>query len=334
MEVSNQLLADTVAHFRESTGLQFALPEAEFPRERVGVSSRRFLDHRLNCYDMSVVAARNAFQAAAIEPERYRVVVVSTVTQPWAIPPQAALLQSELGLSHDLVAFDTPAGCNGYLAGLHLLRTLLRDSAPGSAGMLVTSEAMSRVVDATDRQTSVIFGDAAAATVVVTEQRDTLGEVAWSTQGEKGQLLAIVPGPGPIYRFRVDGDSLTVEQDPYSTLRLSMNGRQVYKDMVTDLPRRILLELERRGRRLEEYQAFAFHQANQRIVDAVASRLHLPPNKVLSNIDYLGNTSSASIPLMLAEAAREGKLLPDHRVLLVGFGTGYSVGISELLWTL
>ena len=333
MQVSNQMLADSVAQFREQNGLDFDLPEVDFPLDRVGVASRRFLDHRLNAYDMGLVAARQACGRAGLDPQQYRAVVVSSITPPFAIPPQAALLQADLGLSNDLVAFDTPAGCNGYLAGLHLLRSLLREAPPGSAGLLVTSEAMTRLLDATDRQTSVIFGDAAAATVVINGRQDGLGEVAWSTQGDKGMLLSIVPGPGVMNRFHVDGDRLSLQADPHSSLRLHMNGRQVFKDMVTDLPRRINLELERRGRRLGDYQAIAFHQANRRIVDAVSTRLKVPEDLVLCNIDHLGNTSSASIPLMLAEAAQLGRLSEGDRVLMVGFGTGYSVGVSEVVWT-
>jgi 3-oxoacyl-[acyl-carrier-protein] synthase-3 len=102
--------------------------------------------------------------------------------------------------------------------------------------------------------------------------------------------------------------------------------------MVTDLPRRIHLELDRRQRKLEDFDHFAFHQANQRIVDAVVSRTTIDPARVLSNIGNLGNTSSASIPLMLADAGQTGRLKSGDRILLVGFGTGYSVGISELLW--
>lgn len=333
LQVSNQQLASAVVQFREENALDFAVPDVEFSRERVGVSSRRFLDHRLNAYDMGLVAARQACAAAAIDPDRYRVVVVSSVTPPWSIPAQAALLQADLGFSNDLVAFDTPIGCNGYLGGVHLVRCLLRAAPAGSAGLLVTTEAMTRTIDATDRQTSVIFGDAAAATVFVNGPLDGVGEVAWSTMGSKGKLLAIEPEPGPTFRFHVDGAQLSLQADPHSSLRVRMDGRQVFKDMVTDLPRRITLELERRGRNLLDYHAIAFHQANQRIVDAVTSRLKAPQDRILSNIGQLGNTSSASIPLMLADAARNGRLCHGQRVLLVGFGTGYSVGVTELLWT-
>jgi 3-oxoacyl-[acyl-carrier-protein] synthase-3 len=333
LQVSNQMLASAVAQFRDQNGLDFPLPDVDFSRDRVGVNSRRFLDHRYNAYDMALVAARHACAAAAIDPERFRVVVVSSVTPPWSIPAQAALLQADLGFSNDLVAFDTPAGCNGYLAGLHLVRCLLLAAPAGSAGLLVTSEAMTRTIDATDRQTSVIFGDAAAATVLVSGQQDGLGDVAWSTQGSKGKLLVIEPGEGPTYRFHVDGEDLTLKADPHSSLRVRMDGRQVFKDMVTDLPRRITLELERRGRNLLDYQAIAFHQANQRIVDAVTSRLKISQDRVLSNIGEMGNTSSSSIPLMLAEASRSGRLRHGQRVLVVGFGTGYSVGVTELVWT-
>lgn len=329
MQVCNEMLADTVARFRKETALEFELPAADFPAERVGVNFRRFLDHRFNAYDMAVVAAREALRKAELPLERYRVVLVSTITPPYTIPPLAAMLQAELNLSTELVAFDSPMGCNGYLGGLHLMRALLRDQPEGSAGLLITSEVMTRVIDATDRQTSVIFGDAAAATVLVSgAAQPGLAEVSWSTQGEKGSHLIIQPGPPPAYRFHVDEDGLSLKPDLHSSSRLVMQGRQVFKDMVTDLPKRIAHELESRGRQLSDYAAVAFHQANLRIVDAVASRLQLPADKMLSNLAELGNTSSASVPLMLSQA----RLKPGERALLVGFGTGYSVGVTELVW--
>ena len=333
LHVSNEMLTEAVARFRSGAHLDFPLPEPDFPRDRVGVLQRRILQHDLTVYDMSLTAARHALERAGLDSECYRVVVVSSVTYQNCIPPQAARLQADLGLSNDVMAFDTPMGCNGFLAGVQLIGSLLRACPPGSAGLLVTSEAMTRTLDATDRHTSVIFGDAAAASVFVQGEEERVAEVAWSTQGEKGSLLAFHLVDQPVYRFHVDDGELSLREDKVSSLRLLMQGRQVFKDMVTDLPRRIQLELDRRDRKLEDFDHFAFHQANQRIVDAVVARTTIDPAKVLSNIGQLGNTSSASIPLMLADAGHTGRIKSGDRILLVGFGTGYSVGISELLWS-
>ncbi|MFN8610399.1 MAG: ketoacyl-ACP synthase III [Vulcanimicrobiota bacterium] len=332
LHVSNEMLTEAVARFRSGAHLDFPLPDADFPRDRVGVLQRRFLQHDLSVYDMSLVSARQALQKAGVNVEDYRVVVVSSVTYQACIPPQAARLQADLGLSNDVMAFDTPMGCNGFLAGIQLVGSLLQACPTGSAGLLVTSEAMSRTIDATDRHTSVIFGDAAAACVLVKGETEGIAEVGWSTQGEKGPLLSFHLCERPVYRFHVENGELNLREDKASSVHLAMQGRQVFKDMVTDLPRRILLELERRGRKLEDFDHFAFHQANQRIVDAVVARSAIDPDRVLSNIGHMGNTSSASIPLMLAEANQSGRIQSGQRILLVGFGTGYSVGISDLLF--
>jgi 3-oxoacyl-[acyl-carrier-protein] synthase-3 len=326
------MLTEAVARFRSGAHLDFPLPDANFPKERVGVLQRRILQHDLTAYDMSLVSARQSLERAGVNSEDYRVVVVSSVTYQACIPPQAARLQADLGLSNDVMAFDTPMGCNGFLAGVQLVGSLLQNCPTGSAGLLVTSEAMTRTIDATDRHTSVIFGDAAASCVFVKGEQERVAEVGWSTQGEKGPLLSFQMPERPVYRFHVEGSDLSLREDRTSSVHLVMQGRQVFKDMVTDLPRRIQLELDRRNRKLEEFDYFAFHQANQRIVDAVVARTEIDPAKVLSNIGHLGNTSSASIPLMLAEATQAGQLKSGQRILLVGFGTGYSVGISELLW--
>ncbi len=332
LHVSNEMLTEAVARFRDEAGLDFPLPEPDFPRDRVGVLQRHILEHNLSAYDMSVTAARQAVERAGLDPGCYRVVVVSSVTNQACIPPQAARLQGDLGLGNDVMAFDTPMGCNGFLAGVQLVGSLLNGCPPGAAGLLVTSEAMTRTLDATDRHTSVIFGDAAAATVFVRGDEEKVVDVAWSTQGEKGPLLAFYFTEEPVFRFHVENGQLSLQEDKTSRMRLNMQGRQVFKDMVTDLPRRIQLELDRRNRKLEDFEHFAFHQANQRIVDAVVARTTIDPAKVLSNIGHMGNTSSASIPLLLSEASQSGRVQSGDRILLVGFGTGYSVGISEIIW--
>lgn len=332
--VSNDLLSEVVSQCTATLDFSDALPDPNFALERVGIKERRFLDHRYNSYDLGLVAARKAVSSAGVPPSAFTVVVVSSVTPPWTVPSLAALIQAELGLGSDVVAFDTTLGCSGYLGGLHLVDSLLRRCAKGSAGLLVTTEIMSRVLDARDRQTSVIFGDGAAATVLRLNGNEGLSAVAWSTQGEKGPLITIAPSPETVYRFHVAGDQMTLEPDNENSLRVQMNGRQVFKDMVRDLPQRIELELQRRSRTLQDFAFFAFHQANSRIIDAVIKKLGIPAELVLSNILMLGNTTSASIPIMLAEAYSNGTLRRGQRILLVGFGTGYSVGISELLWTL
>ena len=335
LEVSNLHLSQSVGDFAQSQGLTIELPDPKFPEERVGVLCRRFLDHRFSSVDLATKAARKALDQAAIPPTQVRAVIVTSVTSPQAVPPVATTIHDELKLEPEVAAFDSPIGCNGFLGGLRLAQTMLAEEPDGSCAMLVTSEAMSRVLQATDRATSVIFGDGAAATILRKASRSEagrLGAVAWFTQGKKGPLITIVPGPAPTYRFHVDEGQLTLKADPHSSLRVQMQGRQVFRDMVTDLPRRIVREFQVRGRQLEDYDLFAFHQANQRIVDAVASHLKIPEDRLYSNIHKLGNTTSASIPLLLLDAARAGRLRPGHKVMLLGFGTGYSVGLAELTW--
>lgn len=336
MEVSNELLSQAVCEFAQTRSLPIDLPDPEFPKDRVGVLKRRFLDHRYSSADLATTAASKALEQAQLDPREVRAVIVTTVTSPQAVPPVAAMVHAKLGLEPEVSAFDSPVGCNGFLAGLRLAQAMLASEPDGSCALLVTSEAMSRVLEATDRQTSVIFGDGAAASILrktpVFEKPDGLGPVAWFTQGDKGSLITIVPGPGPTYRFQVDEGVLSIQEDPHSSLRVRMQGRQVFRDMVTDLPRRIQHEMALHGRRLEDYDLFAFHQANQRIVDSVANHLKIPEGQLFSNIQNLGNTTSASIPLLLLDAAREGRLRGGSKIMLLGFGTGYSVGLAEITW--
>lgn len=326
------MLASAVGQFCEDHDCTAELPDEDFPRERIGVESRRILDWDLSSNEMALLAVRQVMEKVDIDRNAIRAVAVSSCTTPQGCPSVSSLIHRELQLGPRVACFDTPIGCAGYLAGLRLIQALLACEEEGSYALMVTTEAMSRCVDALDRQTSVIFGDGASATLVRKGQGPGFGNIAWFTQGDKADLLSIVPGPSPVYRMAAQQGQLKLVADPHSTRRVVMNGRQVFKDMVTDLPHRIELELQTWNRSLDDFRWVAFHQANQRIVESVARRLSLDSDRLLGNIQNLGNTSSTSIPLALEQAARTGQLQGQERILTVGFGTGYTVTLGEIVW--
>lgn len=332
LTVTNSLLSRCVSEYIAEHQLDVQAPCPDFPSSRAGIEQRRFLDARYSTRDLALCAARLVLSNSSFSLETFRGIVVTTVTGEEVVPSVAGYLQAELGFSTNLCCFDSPLGCNGYLGGLFLAQSLLSQYPPGSRILLVNAEVMSRVMDALDRQTSIIFGDGAAATVLVKTAEPSLGPISWHTQGEKGPLIQIKPSALPVHRFLVRDGQLSIAPDGQSRLAVCMSGAQVFRDMVTILPELIVRELDLVGLTLADFDWFALHQANLRIIEAVVKRLGIAWERVLANLGETGNTTSASLPILLEQSSREGRLKPGQRLLLVGFGTGYSVGLAPLTW--
>ena len=272
-----------------------------------------------------------------IDAKLVRAVIVTTVTPDQVVPCIASTVQSELDLSPDIIALDVSLGCNGFMGGLDLAARQLEAASEGEAVLLVSTEAMTRVLDASDRTTCTIFGDGAGAALLQRVEHGGLGAVDGYTLGVKGSLIQIAHAPkkrGPMYRVTSRYGDLSVVEDSTSVQSVVMDGRRVFKDMTRVLPERLLEYGERHGVDLDSVTHFAFHQANRRMIEAVVrdSRLAIPLEKVLFNIENVGNTTSASIPILLSEMVDSGRLVRGDRVLLVGFGAGYSVGIALVDW--
>ncbi|MEM7201379.1 MAG: ketoacyl-ACP synthase III [Planctomycetota bacterium] len=338
-ELSNEALA---ALMRRACAAAAELGElvgppssAEFPSQRVGIECRRVLDASCSVRDLAVAAARAAVAHAGVDAADIAAVVVSTVTWDAVVPSVASSVHAALNLSPQTAAFDVGLGCNGFLAALDVAANALR-AGRGRAVVVVGADAMSRVLDATERTTCTIFGDGAGAVVLqCTNGSDALSPIRSFTLSAFGPRIRIAPaGARPLRRFVARGGRVEVAEDTASRLRVEMDGRRVYREMVRLLPEVMTGFLHDHGLDLADVDRIAFHQANGKMLAAVARSLGVPDGAatVLSNIARLGNTTSASIPLLLEDAAASGALCPGHRVLLVGFGTGYSIGLALLDW--
>lgn len=326
VRVSNQHMVEVLEQARLRLNLEIPMPDADFAVERVGVVERSFLDRSFETEDLAWAACEKL--RPQIDPERLRVIVVSSVTYNRSVPSLASILHDRLGLGPDVIAFDSALACHGFVGGLKIVEGLLERLPEGSQALLVASELMSRKVDALDRQTCVIFGDGAAATLLE-KRREARATVGWSTQGSKGPMIVFADRT-EIQRFWVEDGVLQIRPDPFDTHYLLMQGRQVFRDMVSTLPDRVRHEIQLAGYGLQDFDHFLFHQANLRIVDLVSERLGLEPERVVNNIERVGNTSSASIPILLSEMLLEGRLQAGQKVLTVGFGAGYSVAVGCL----
>ncbi len=275
------------------------------------ITSRTGIRHRRHCVSethgsLCAGAARAALDRAGVSPEEIGACVVATVTADTLVPSAACVLQRELGLPSDIPCFDLSAACTGFLFALHTMECLLNAS-PRKYGLVVGAETLSRVTNWDDRGTCILFGDGAGAAVV--ECRE-----GWPSIGAElgchgdGQLLRL---PG-------------VEAGERSLI--SMEGTRVFKFALEAVPWCVDRVLERTGYAIEDVDFFVFHQANARIIDLAARKYRIPPEKYYKNIAEYGNTSAASIPLVLSELEDMGRVGPGSRTLVVGFGGGLTWG--------
>jgi 3-oxoacyl-[acyl-carrier-protein] synthase III len=288
-------------------------------RERTGIASRRWADPDVSTGDLAVEAGGRALKAAGHPP--VDTVLVATTTPDHVIPSTAPTVAARLGLGHT-AALDLNAACSGFVYGLAVAAGLI---ASGSAEgvLLIGADTMTRVVDPDDRDTAVLFGDGAGAVVLgpcTPGETGALGPFDLGSDGDAAGILQVDAGGS-----RRPTAAATVAAGDH---HLRMDGREVYRRAVLGMTRSCEQVLARAGVTCAEVDHLVGHQANARILDAVASRLGIAADRCVVNIDRYGNTSAASIPLALADAgARTGDLL-----LLTAFGAGLTWGSTLLTW--
>ena len=278
----------------------------EWITTRTGIHTRRRCGEGESHTQLCLAAARQALERAGIAPEAVGVCLIATFTGDHLNPATACILQKELGFPEDTVCFDLNAACSGFVYALHTAQCLLA-AAPRKFGLVLGAEVLSRVTDYTDRSTCILFGDGAGAAVV-----------EW---GEDYPSIHAVLG------CRGDADVLyTPGVNAEAPSYIHMEGQSVFRFAVETVPRCISQVLEQVGLGVEDVDRYVFHQANQRIIDLAMRKLHLPPEKCTGNIAHTGNTSAASVPLLLDELVSTGALRSGQRALCVGFGAGLTWG--------
>ena len=275
------------------------------------ITSRTGIQYRHHCTlethgTLCAGAARAALERSGVSPDEIGACIVATVTADTLVPSAACLLQRELGLPHDIPCFDLSAACTGFLFALHTVECLLNAS-PRKFGLVVGVETLSRVTNWDDRGTCILFGDGAGAAVV--ECREGWPSIGAELGCHGDSRLLRLPG---------------VESGERSLI--SMEGTRVFKFAVEAVPWCVDQVLKKTGRTVEDVDFFVFHQANARIIDLAVRKYRIPPEKYYKNIAEYGNTSAASIPLVLSELREQGKIGPGSRLLAVGFGGGLTWG--------
>ncbi len=268
-------------------------------------------------------AGRDALMVAGLPPSRLDLIIVATVTPEYAFPSTASMVQDALGAA-SAGAFDLSAGCSGFLYGLNMAIGYIRSEMADHV-LVIGAETLSRIVDWTDRNTCVLFGDGAGA-VVVSACTDRCGVLATElgSDGSGGGLL-ILPAGGSHQPASID----TVSNGGHF---VKMNGREVFRFATTVMPRATENVVKKAGWEMSDVSLIIPHQANTRIIESAAKRLGLPMEKFFVNLERYGNTSAASIPIALTEAVAQGKVHPGDRLVLVGFGAGLTWAAAAVEW--
>ena len=290
---------------------------------RTGIKERRIAAEHEATSDLAFYAAEKALEAAGISAEELDLIVVATVTPDMSFPSTACLVQKRLGATK-AAAFDLSAACSGFVYGLANASNFIAMGTYKYA-LVIGAECLSRITDYTDRNTCILFGDGAGAAVLgpVPEGRGFQSFVL-GADGNGGELLKIEAGGS-----RMPASAETVENKRHY---LYMNGREVFKFAVRIMGNAAEEALEKAGKKKEDISLMVPHQANTRIIHAALERLNLSEDKCVINLPYYANTSAASIPLALAEAAEQGRIQEGDTILLVGFGGGLTWGASVIVW--
>ncbi|WP_342428737.1 beta-ketoacyl-ACP synthase III [Paenibacillus sp. FSL L8-0158] len=290
---------------------------------RTGIQERHIAAPEQATSDLAYEAAIKALESAGMTAQDLDLIIVATVTPDMAFPSTACILQDKLG-AKGAAAFDLSAACSGFVYGLATATSFIKTGIYNNA-LIIGADCLSRITDYTDRNTCVLFGDGAGA-VVIGEVPEGRGFQSFDlgAEGAGGTLLKLEAGGS-----RLPASAETLENKQHY---IYMNGREVFKFAVRVMGTATVDVLEKAGLSKDDIDLFVPHQANVRIIQSAMQRLDLPEEKVVVNVHKYANTSAASIPLALVEAAEEGRMKEGDRVLMVGFGGGLTWGASVLVW--
>jgi 3-oxoacyl-[acyl-carrier-protein] synthase-3 len=290
---------------------------------RTGIRERHIAAPDQATSDLAYHAAIQALENAGMTADQLDLIVIATITPDTMFPSTACILQEKLG-AKNAAAFDLSAACSGFVYSMATASSMIRTGMYKNA-LVIGADTLSRITDYTDRNTCVLFGDGAGA-VILGEVPEGRGFLSFDlgAEGAGGSLLKLEAGGS-----RLPASTETVQDGKHF---IYMNGREVFKFAVRVMGSATEEVLRKAGKTKEDIDLFVPHQANIRIIQSAMNRLDLPEDRCVINVDKYANTSAASIPLALVEAAQQGRIKEGDTVLLVGFGGGLTWGASVLVW--
>jgi len=295
----------------------------EWITSRTGIKQRRISSGE-KTYQIAAKAAIEAIKNAGIGKEEIDMIILATITPDFFMPSTANLVQAELGLD-DIPSFDITAGCTGFVYGLQVADQFIK-SKQSKTIMVIGVEVLSKVIDWSDRNTCVLFGDGAGAVILKSSNQEGIICTYTGSQGDLRESLTLpaVPLKNPF---------LQLQNNNGKPSTISMNGKEVFQFAIRIMIKSINQVLNKSNLFLDDIDYIIPHQANIRIIDHVARELKIEREKFIINLDRFGNTSSASIPLALDEAHKKKIFRIGNRVIMVAFGGGLTWGAALSNWT-
>lgn len=306
-------------------------------RDKTGIEERHIAGADECSSDLAVHAGKKLLESNICPSEEIDFLLLCTQSPDYFLPSTACVVQNRLGLPITCGALDFNLGCSGFVYGLGLAKGLIETGQARNV-LLITAETYSKFIHENDRSVRTIFGDAAAATLVQAmpldsnASVDTIGPFVYGTDG-RGAKNLIVPVGGMRQR-RPDPSDATVDEfgNERTSSHLYMNGGEIFSFTLRSVPAAVneLLQIARMG--FDDFDWIVFHQANLYMLDHLKKKLKVPAEKFVIAIEQIGNTVSASIPIAIADLAASGRLRDGQRVMLVGFGVGYSWAATIIHW--
>lgn len=292
-----------------------ALEFPEFPAakilEKTGIKERHIAAPNEYASDMAIKAAQRLFESRVVSPEQIDFLLFCTQTPDYLLPTSACLIQDRLGLLKTTGALDFNLGCSGYVYGLSLAKALIESNQARNI-LLLTGDTYTKLIDPTDKTVKTIFGDGASATLIISREVNATGisSAALGTDGSGGDNLCM----------KSQGLRKVVGQDSF----LRMQGPKIFEFTLDVVPKVIDDALLKAALRFEDIELFVFHQANAYMLEHLRKKLNIPHEKFWVAMAFCGNTVSSAMPIALKEAQKAGILTGKNKVMLVGFGVGYS----------
>ncbi|WP_413732625.1 MULTISPECIES: 3-oxoacyl-ACP synthase III family protein [unclassified Shewanella] len=296
---------------------------------KTGISNRHIASDSETCSDMAVKACENLFLENSIDKDSVDFILLCTQSPDYLLPTTACIVQERLGLNTGIGALDFNLGCSGYIYGLSLAKGIV-ETGQAKNVLLITSEAYSKYINESDKSVRTLFGDGATATLISAEntqgsQSDFIGPFVFGTDGSGAENL-IVPHGGS--KFPITEESSIAVTDSSGNQRspknLYMNGGEIFTFTLKTVPASVNALLDKAKMTLDDVDYIIFHQANKFMLDQLRKACRIEESKFLTSYESFGNTVSSTIPLGLIEANKAKLFLKGHKIMLIGFGVGYS----------
>jgi 3-oxoacyl-[acyl-carrier-protein] synthase-3 len=295
----------------------------EWITTRTGIKERRIAPDYLCTSDMAVEAARRAMEQANVREDEIDLIICATITPDMPFPATACIVQHKLGAKR-AAAFDMEAACSGFLFGLEIGQLFITSGTYNTV-LVIGAEKLSTIIDWQDRQTCVLFGDGAGAAIL--RSRGEEHGILTTCMGADGSQADILLMPAGGAKYPASKESVSAGMH-----HLKMAGKEVFKNAVVAMQTAAEEALRKCNLTIQDIQCVIPHQANRRIIEAIADRLGAPMEKVYINLHRYGNVSAASVAIALDEAAREGRFQRGDLILLVVFGSGLTWASCVIQW--